>query len=88
MTWTSAQNKDIEIRIDLEHPKKIVEYRLDGESDWNPTPFQGYKFNCGIDNHKVLVSPPRQPSRQPGGYHQISNRYQWINQSSIPHLLG
>ena len=49
MTWTSAQNNDIEIRIDLEHPKKHVEYRRDGEDDWNSTPFQGYKFNCGID---------------------------------------
>jgi hypothetical protein len=55
MTWTSAQNNDIEIRIDLEHPKKVVEFRRDGEKEWTQTPFQGYKFNCGIDEEMAAL---------------------------------
>ncbi|MDR3629642.1 MAG: hypothetical protein P4L42_04835 [Desulfocapsaceae bacterium] len=49
MTWTTARNNAFEIRIDLEHPKRNVEFRLDSNADWAQTPFLTHKFYCGLD---------------------------------------
>jgi len=42
--WRYAKNKNIEIRIDLVRPESNVEYRVIGEEEWEPTPFQSYSF--------------------------------------------
>ena len=42
-----AKNKDIEIRVDLERPESVIQYRLLREHQWNMTPFQ----RADVQNH-------------------------------------
>jgi hypothetical protein len=40
-----ASNEDIDVRVDFVRPESVVQYRLRGEDEWEPTPFQSADVN-------------------------------------------
>lgn len=55
--WTYGNNNDVEIRIDLSRPEATVEYRLTGDTEWQPSPFQSVQFRCGAgDEQEALIT--------------------------------
>lgn len=42
--WIRVLSKDIEIRVDFDDPKQLVQYRPLGETEWKNTPFHSKNF--------------------------------------------
>lgn len=40
-----ANNWEFEIRVDFSRPGTSIDYRLDGDDDWLPTPFSSSEMN-------------------------------------------
>lgn len=53
--WTFAKNSNIEIKIDLSRPESTVYFRVIGDSEWEPTPFQSVNFRCGAGDETAAL---------------------------------